>query len=201
MKKRPFFSIVAEKQVYLDLVYILFAFPLSLVCFCFIATGLSLSIGLLIVVAGLFIFALTLMMVRIFRKLEIHMMRVFLGVRINNGKHGQSAQLPGSFLHRVFASGSTWKSFVFFLFVKFPIDLVVFSITVSFVALTLQLLLAPAMIGYEWFDSELYDVLLDYLEDPYILPFMGIILLFISLHVIRGLAWIYRWTNPVFLQE
>ncbi len=204
MKKIPFFNVVAEKQTYLNLVYILFAFPLSMIYFSLIIAGLSLSLGLLIILVGVFIFAATLLMVRGFRYLEIQMTEAFLNTRIIDRTDRSTSKISsksGSFFNRTFGSGATWKSFVYFLFIKFPLDIVVFSISISFIAITLHLLLAPIIIYYDWFESDLLEVLLDFLEDPYVLPFLGIIWIFISFHVINGLSWIYRLANPVFLKD
>ena len=74
-KKIPFFSVLGEKQTYLNLVYILFAFPLSVFYFTLTITGLSLSLGLLILVAGFFIFIGTLIMVQGFRWLDVQLTR------------------------------------------------------------------------------------------------------------------------------
>jgi len=201
MKKIPFFNVVAEKQTYLNLVYILFAFPLSTIYFSLILTGLSLSLGLLIILIGVFLFAATLLMVRGFRYLEIQMTEAFLNTRIHVTTASNTNEKSGSFFNRTFGSGATWKSFVYFLFIKFPLDMVVFTISISFLGITLHLLLAPIIIYYDWFESDILDILLDFLEDPYVLPFLGIIWIFLSFHVINGLSWIYRLANPVFLND
>lgn len=201
MKKIPFFNVVAEKQTYMNLLYILFAFPLSTIYFSLILTGLSLSLGLLIILVGVLIFAATLLMVRVFRLLEIQMTEVFLNTRINISAVPETAGKSGNFFKRTFGSGATWKSFVYFLFIKFPLDIVIFSISISFIGITLHLLLAPIIIYYDWFDSEILEILLDFLEDPYVLPFLGLIWIFLSFHVINGLSWIYRLANPVFLKD
>ena len=201
MKKIPFFNVVAEKQTYLNLVYILFAFPLSTIYFSLIVTGVSLSLGLLIIIVGIFIFAATLLMVRGFRFIEIAMTEAFLSVRIEDRQAKGTTGKSGSFFNRVFGSGATWKSFIYFLFIKFSLDIVVFSISMTFIGITLHLLLAPIIVYYEWFESEPMEILLDFLEDPYVLPFLGIIWVFLTLHVTNGLSWIYRLANPVFLKE
>ena len=49
---RKFFGVVAQEETYLNLIYLLLAFPLGTVYFTFLVTGLSLGIGLLIVWIG-----------------------------------------------------------------------------------------------------------------------------------------------------
>jgi hypothetical protein len=203
MKRRiPFFSVLGEAQTYLNLVYILAAFPLSMVYFSLVLTGLSLSVGLLVVAAGFFIFIGTLLMLQGFRWLDIQLTRVFLARTVPFQKvENQANGFPG-FLKQLFGTPATWKTFVHYLVVKFPLDTVVWSISISFLAITLDLLLAPALNRYWWFnDDGLNRWLLDLFGDVYILPFLGIIWGMISLHVIRGLAWVCREINQVMLSD
>lgn len=200
-KKIPFFSVLGEKQTYLNLVYILFAFPLSIFYFTLTITGLSLSLGLLILVAGFFIFIGTLIMLQGFRWLDIQLTRVFLGMTIAIEK--EESQEPGfsNFLKRLFGTGSTWKSFIFYLFIKFPMDAIIWSVTIAFIAVTLDLLLAPVFYDDFLFNDDFANFLIRFFGDVYVLPFLGIIWGMISLHVIRGLAWVCREINQVFLSD
>jgi len=200
-KKIPFFSVLGEKQTYLNLVYILFAFPLSVFYFTLTITGLSLSLGLLILVAGFFIFIGTLIMVQGFRWLDVQLTRVFLGTTIAIEK--EESQEPGfsNFIKSLFGAGSTWKSFIYYLLIKFPLDTIIWSVTIAFIAVTLDLLLAPVFYNEFWYNDDFANFLVRFFGDVYVLPFLGIIWGMISLHVIRGLAWVCREINQVFLSE
>ncbi len=46
---KRFFGVVARGQSYLNMIYLLLAFPLGVCYFVFLVTGLSLGIGLLII--------------------------------------------------------------------------------------------------------------------------------------------------------
>ncbi len=198
----PFFRVLAEAQTYLDLVYILFAFPLSILYFSLVVTGLSLSLGLLVIVAGFFIFIGTLLMIRGFRWLDVQLTRVFLGRTIPLKKEIQESGKFSAFMKQLFGSPSTWKSLVHYLFIKFPLDTVIWTVTISFLAVTLDLLLAPALDRYWWFDDDgLNRWLLNLFDDVYVLPFLGIIWGMISLHVVRGLAWVSREVNSALLGD
>lgn len=52
-KKRGFFGVVAEPRSYLNIVYLLLAFPLGTFYFVFLVTGLSLGFGLIITLVGI----------------------------------------------------------------------------------------------------------------------------------------------------
>jgi hypothetical protein len=200
-KRIPFFSILGEKETYLNLVYILFAFPLSIIYFTLTITGFSLSIGLLILVAGLFIFIGTLIMTQGFRWLDIQLTRVFLGLTIPIEKEEPYAPGFSNFLKHHLGAGSTWKRFTYYLFIKFPMDTIIWSVTISFIAVTLDLLLAPVFYNEFIFHDDFTDYLVRFFGDVYVLPFLGIIWGMISLHLIRGLAWVCREINQVFLSE
>ncbi len=203
MKKPiPFFRVLGEAQTYLNIVYILVAFPLSIVFFSLAITGISLSLGLLVIVAGFFIFIGTLLMMQGFRWLDIQLTRVFLGLDIPCQKEERENGGFSVFMKQLFRSPATWKSFVHYLVVKFPLDTVIWCITISFLAITFDLLLAPVMNQYWWFeDDNVTSWLIDFFGDVYVLPFLGIIWGMISLHVIRGLAWVSREVNQALLSD
>jgi hypothetical protein len=200
-KRIPFFSVLNDKQTYLDLVYILFAFPLSIVYFSLTITGLSLSLGLLILVAGFFIFLGTLIMIQGFRWLDIQLTRVFLGATIAMKKEKPKEPGLSNFIKHLFGAGTTWKSLIFYIFIKFPIDTIIWSVTIAFIAVTLELLLAPLLYDELLYNDDFANFLLRIFGDIYVLPFLGVIWGMISLHVIRGLAWVCREINQVFLSE
>ncbi len=201
MNNIPFFGIAARKQTYLNIVYILFALPLSTIYFSLLVAGISLSFGLLIILIGILIFIGILALARVFRFIEIQMTDVFLGLKIPVLEKQPKPKGFGESINKLFSSGVTWKSFIFYLFIKFPLDVILFSISMAFIAVTFDLLLAPALVDYGWFDDELIEWLLEELKDPYVLPFLGIIWGFISLHVLNGIAWIYKSVNLVFLKD
>jgi hypothetical protein len=203
MKKRiPFFSALVETQTYLNIVYILIAFPLSIAFFTILVTGISLSAGLLILAVGFFIFIGTLLALRGFRWLDVQLTRVFLGREIPMKENMISEKKFGDFLRKLFSSPVTWKSLVFYLLIKFPLETILWSITISFIAVTFDLLFAPLMETFWWFsDDEFNSWLIRFFGDVWVLPFLGIIWGMIALHVIRGLAWVAREINTAMLSD
>jgi hypothetical protein len=200
--KIPFFSVLGESQTYLNIVYILLAFPLSVVYFSLVITGVSLSAGLLVIVIGFFVFMATLMMLKAFRWLDAELTRVFLGRAIPMEKTHEKQAGLSALIKRVFGSTLTWKLFIYYLLIKFPLDTVIWSVSVAFIAITFDLLVvAPLLADYWWYNDELTRWLVDFFGDVYVLPFLGVIWGMISLHVIRGLAWVSREVNVVFLQD
>jgi len=184
-RKIPFFSALAEARTYLSIVYILFAFPLGVIYFSLVVTGICLSVGLIFIVVGFFVFLAMMMMLRGFRWLDVELTRVFLGKTIPALKKPEDTTGFKSLVRRTLGSSLNWKLFVYYLFVKFPMDMVIWTVTISFIAITFNLLLAPVLDPYWWYDDELTRWLIDFFDEVYVLPFMGIIWGMISLHVIR----------------
>jgi hypothetical protein len=81
------------------------------------------------------------------------------------------------------------------------LDNIIWSVTIAFIAVTLDLLLAPIFYNEFWYNDDFANFLVRFFGDVYVLPFLGIIWGMISLHVIRGLAWVCREINQVFLSE
>lgn len=201
-KKIPFFSVLVEARTYLGLVYILFAFPLAAIYFSLAVTGISLSLGLLVVAVGFFVFIGTMIMARGFRWLDAEMTRVFLGKTIPAGPAEEKEPGFSGMLKRTLGTGLSWKLLAYYLFIKFPLDAIIWTMTVSFLAMTFNLLFIAPLLGDQWwYDDEVTRWLIDFFGDVYVLPFMGIIWGMISLHVIRGLAWVCREVNVVFLGD
>lgn len=203
MKKRiPFFSALVEARTYLNIVYVLVAFPLSIAFFTIVITGISLSLGLIVIAIGFFIFVGTLMAVRGFRWLDIQLTRVFLGKEIPMKSGTLSEKKFGDFIRKLFSSPVTWKGFVHYLLIKFPLDTVIWSVSISFIAVTLDLLFAPLLLEFWWFSEDDFTRwLIGFFGDVWFLPFMGIIWGMITLHVIRGLAWVSREVNAALLGD
>jgi hypothetical protein len=200
-RKIPFFSVLGEQQTYLNLIYILFAFPLGTLYFSLTVTGVCLSLGLLIIVAGFFVFIGTLIMLQGFRWLDIQLTRVFLGTAIPVSKEEKPQPGFTNFLNQLLGMGITWKILIFYLLIKFPMDTIIWSITIAFVAVTFDLLLAPVFYDTIFYNDEFSDFLVRFFGDVYVLPVLGIIWGMISLHVIRGLAWVCREVNLAFLSD
>ena len=200
-KKIPFFSALVEARTYLSMVYILFAFPLSVIYFSILISGISLSVGLIFIFVGIFVFIAMMMMLRGFRWLDAELTRVFLGKTIPPPEKPDKQPGFSGMLKQYFGSTLNWKLLVYYLFIKFPLDTVIWVFTISFIAMTFNLLLAPVLDIYWWYDDEITRWLIDFFDEVYVLPFMGIIWGMISIHVIRGLAWVSREVNLVFLQD
>lgn len=137
------FSVLRDKQTYMNLAYLLLTFPLGIAYFVISVTGLSLGVGLLIIWIGLFVlaalFASLWGMAAFERQLAIHL----LGEEI---APMSPPEIPeGGLWERVkahFSNPVTWKSGLYLL-LKFPVGIATFVVVVTALAISGGLLFAP----------------------------------------------------------
>jgi len=196
-KKRGFFGVVAEPQSYLNIVYLLLAFPLGTFYFVFLVTGLSLGFGLIITLVGIPILLLVLsgswVLCRFERQVAITLLNEDIPLSV-------SRPASGGLWSRVKAllkDSVTWTG-VLYLFLKFPLGIVTFTIAVTLIAVTVGLLAAPT---YMWTSDPL--VWGSWSFDPFpwswILTIIGIPMVFISLHLLNATAVVFGRMTRVML--
>ena len=188
-KKRGFFGVVAEPQSYLNIVYLLLAFPLGTFYFVFLVTGLSLGFGLIITLVGIPILLLVLsgswVLCRFERQVAITLLNEDIPLSVSRpASGGLWSRVKALLKDRV-----TWTG-VLYLFLKFPLGIVTFTIAVTLIAVTVGLLAAPT---YMWTSDPL--VWGSWSFDPFpwswILTIIGIPMVFISLHLMNVIAVVF----------
>jgi hypothetical protein len=180
------YGVFAKSQTYLNLLYLLLAFPLGLAYFVFLVTGLSLGVGLLILWVGLLILAGVLALCWPLTLFERQMAISLLKVQIPLLTHTQEPS--GSILQQVkhhLSNPVTWKG-IAFLFLKFPIGLASFIITTTLGALSLGLILAP--LTYPWVHYDLGFGQINSMPGAAIACVAGLIIAPLSLHLFNLLA-------------
>lgn len=137
------FAVLRQKQTYLNLIYLLLAFPLGIAYFVVSVTGLSVGVGLLIIWVGLLVllvlFAGWWGLAALERQLAIHLLGediAPLSTPITN---------KGSLWERTkahFTNSLTWKS-ALYLMLKFPLGIASFVATVTVLSVCGGLIFAP----------------------------------------------------------
>jgi hypothetical protein len=187
------FGVAIRPQTYLNMLYLLLAFPLGLFYFIYLVVGLSLGIPLIIIWIGLLILPAVLAGWWIFAAFERQLAIWLLLVNIPP----MSRPIPGevSTWERIKAyltNPVTWKGLLF-LFAKFPLGILSFVVLVTSIALTGAFLTAPLTFYFFPIDVWLWGNLhwrLDTLPEALLGCLIGLILLFISMHILNGLAWV-----------
>jgi hypothetical protein len=184
-----YFGVVAKEETYLNLVYLLLAFPLSVVYFVFLVTGLSLGFGTLIIWIGipilLALFAASWGVAMFERTLAILLLREDIPPMAREEDATQSAweRVKAHLGNRV-----TWTSLVYLL-LKFPVATAFFVLTVTVLAIAIGLLITPLIYQYWEFPSWYSFWKIDTLGEALIMTALSVLFAIpISLHIINFLA-------------
>ncbi len=184
--KRGFFGVVIEPQSYINIAYLLLAFPLGIAYFVFLVTGLSVGFGLIITLVGIPILLLVLGGSSILCRFERWITREMLHEQIS--QHSKEPVIGGWWpqLKAHLGNRVTWTG-MFYLLLKFPTGIATFTIAVTLISLTIGLIGAPA---YMWTSDSLIWGSHEFDPFPWswILTLIGIPMIFISLHVMNGIA-------------
>ncbi len=184
---RRFFGVVTNSQSYLNIVYLLLAFPLGTFYFVFLVTGLSLGFGLIITLLGIPILGLVLGGSWALCRFERSAAITLLGVDIPVGSSQPESVGLWSRVKVLLKERLTWTG-TLYLFLKFPLGIATFTIVVTLSAVTLALLAAPIL--YQFADIDLIIWYVDTLPEAFLCALIGVGLLFISLHLMNGIAYV-----------
>ena len=192
-----FFGVVARPRTWLNLVYLVLAFPLGLAYIVVLTVGLSLGAGLAIILVGLLILLVTLIAWRGMAALERAMARGLLGVTIPPSLPSAEPDAPVWIRAKAWLRDPvTWKSLVFVV-AKLPMGILALALVAGLGGLAVLLLVAPFLTLVEpivFFGWEIEGPL----EALPLLP-AGILACIVVLHLVNGLAWLYALTARVML--
>ena len=185
-EKPGFFGVVVDPQSYLNISYLLLAFPLGTFYFVFLVTGLSLGFGMIILIFGVPILLLVLGGSWALSGFE---RRIAVALLKEDIPSPSRQPIPQKLWPRVKAhltDRATWTGLLY-LFLKFPVGIATFTIAVTLVSVTLGLLFAPA---WSWTSDPLTWGAWTF--DPFPWSWagtlVGIPMIFISLHLMNGMA-------------
>jgi hypothetical protein len=140
-----FVAVAFKKQTYMNIIYLLFTFPLGTAYFVFLITGLSLGFHLVGVWIGIPILLLVFLAWWEMASFERQLAEWLLGMKMPPMSREQLE--ADSLLDRWIVklrNPVTWKALLF-LFMKFPLGIFSLAVAVFMVILTLFLLMSPLM--------------------------------------------------------
>ncbi len=184
-EKRGFFGVVADPQSYINIIYLLLAFPLGTFYFVFLVTGLSVSFGMIITLAGIPILLLVLIGSRVLCKFERQVAIAMLKEHIPPASSQPTSKGLWSRVKALLANRVTWTG-VLYLLLKFPAGIATFTIAVTLISVTLGLLTAPIYYSFVDMDWSVWNI--DTLWEAFLLTLIGIPMVFISLHLMNVTA-------------
>jgi Putative sensor len=138
-----FFQIMANRQAYTTLLYLLLTLATGIFTFTFAVTGISLSLGLAILIIGIPVLLLFLLGCRLLSVAEVRL----LGALVSGESSKSPALLPNgeswvARLKTLVRDRRTWTSLVYFLALM-PLGIAYFTTLVSLLAACLGLLAVP----------------------------------------------------------
>ena len=210
---KTFFLAPFRLRTYSNLLYLMLAFPLGLAYFIFLAVGLPLGLGLTIIWIGILILALVFAgswgLAGLERQSAIHL----LGARVppRTPPPVQEEQSVWRKLYAFYTNPVTWKG-IAFLLLKFPLGIVTFILLVTLLATTAAFLLAPvAVYTLDWDDfgddlyyngdAEFWGWQVDTFPEAFLCSGIGLVLLFVSLNLLNGLAFLWARTSELLLGQ
>jgi len=194
-----YFQPVTDIQSYLNIIYLLLAFPLGLAYFVFFVVGFSLGIGLLIIWVGVFILAIVATLSWAFAHFERQLATALLQINL------PATQKPKSTSPRMWErirayliNPGTWKGLAF-LFLKFPLGLFSFVTSVVTLAVSLGLIIAP--FTYENDVIDWGSIQIDSMEKALFACFVGVLLFPLVLHLLNFITEVYGLIARALLSE
>jgi hypothetical protein len=192
-----FFHVYAEPQTWLNFLYLFLMFPLGLFYFIVLISGLSLGVGLFILWIGVLILAGIMLLSWGFIHLE-RLLAVNL-LKADIPELGKPVRPDAPFLEKLktyISNPALWKG-IAYLFIKFPLGIIVFSIMSSLVGIGLGFVAGPfllPMIQIQWLFWSLVSIPLGLIASA-----IGIILLTVILHLFNFISRLFKSFTEVML--
>ena len=189
-----FFKVILEERIYLNLLYLLLAFPLGIFYFTFLVTGISLGIGLAITLFGIPLLFGMLLLWRVLGIFEREQAKVILKIDISDSPLKRSGKFWET-IKAYLGDAFTWKSLVY-LFIKFPLGIFSFVVLVTLLSVALGFMAIPIL----YYLTEIGLLQGTFCITPTNVCFInsylsatvwgivGVFMLFVFLHALNGLA-------------
>jgi hypothetical protein len=185
-----FFGVAVDPRTYGALFYMLLALATGIVYFSTVVTGLSLSLGLSVLIIGIPFVILFLGIVRALSLVEGRIVEVMLGERMPRRPLYSNRGRPLlSRIGAMFTDPRTWSTMLYMV-LMLPLGIVYFTVTIAGLSVSIGVMLgAVARVFGEVVDLRIEGEVLT--PPVWTMPLffaLGAVLLFLVLHVARGLG-------------
>lgn len=189
-----FFGVAADPRTWGAMFYMLLALATGIFYFVWAVTGVSLSAGFSVLIIGIPFIVLFLGTVRALSLIEGRIVEAMLGVRMPRRPPypAQSAQSLMKRIGTMFSDARTWTTLLYMI-LMLPLGIVYFTLTVTLMAVSIAFIGAPV--------AYIFDDVSDHITinwgagahvpgwgDVFLLCIIGIVLLFVTLHLVRALG-------------
>jgi len=186
-----FFGVALDPHTYGALFYMLLSLVTGIFFFTWVVTGLSLSVSLMVLIIGIPVAVLFFGSVRGLALLEGRMVEALLGERMP--RRLPYADRSRGWLQRIgdmFTDSRTWLTLLYFV-LMLPLGIVYFTIATTLLSVALGFIWSPVAALFSQADVGLYinssvPVVGEWVTVP--LAMVGVLLLFGTLHLARGIG-------------
>jgi len=187
-------GVVLRPSSYLNILYLLLAFPLGIFYFVYLITGFSIGLGLLYFFIGLPFLLITMFSWRFFARFEGLQAKWLLKTPVTPDNPVKWSESDGfwNWITSRLSSKYTWKSLAYIL-LKAPLGVASFILTFSLTIISSVLIITPFI--YKFVDYELPWGQINNITEALILTASGLVLGLISLHLFNGLAALFKWLS------
>ena len=191
-------GVVLKPRSYLNILYLLLAFPLGIFYFVYLITGFSIGLGLLYIFIGLPFLLLTMFSWRLFARFEGLQARWLLKENVEHDSPARWSEASGfwNWIISRLSSKYTWKGLVYLL-LKAPLGVISFIVTITLTTVSGVLIVAPFI--YRLVDYELPWGAISTMPQALSLTAIGLGLGLLSLHIFNCLAAVFRWLSRILL--
>jgi len=197
-----FFGVAADPRTYASMFYMVLSLATGIFYFTWVVTGLSVSLSLVVVLIGIPLLILFFGSIRLLSLVEGRLVEVMLGERMP--RRPLYSARGRNWLQRIgdmFTDARTWSTLLYML-VMLPLGVVYFTINVTLLSLSLSMIAAPLMVwtgmaspgahngGWtvlNWSTDTGLWTSFPLIATPLLLV-AGVLLLFCSLHLFRGIG-------------
>lgn len=186
-----FFGVIADPRAYASLFYMLLALATGIFYFTWVVTGVSMSAGLAVLIIGIPFVILFFGSVRVLSLVEGRIVEAMLGQRMpRRPLYGARGRPWLERIKDMFADPRTWSTLLYFL-LMLPLGIVYFTVVVTLVSVGLSFVAAPlALLPGVHLNVWLFGIDVP-TQAPWMLflmPVVGVLLLFATLHITRGIG-------------
>ena len=196
-----FFGVIADPRAYAALFYMLLSLATGIFYFTWVVAGASMSAGLAVLIIGIPFLILFFGSVRVLSLVEGRLVEVMLGERMpRRPLYADRAKPWTQRIVDMFIDPRTWSTMLYFL-AMLPLGIAYFTLVVTLVAISLAFIAAPLAVWFfganagididGWQLLRIHDDIVTTSLYPWSLPLLfvsGILLLFATLHLARGVG-------------
>jgi hypothetical protein len=186
-----------QAQTYLNILYLLLAFPLGIFYFVFLVTGLSVGLSLIIIWIGIPILLLVLIgwwgMAAFERELAIRLLRVEIPPMKRETEPGLGLWAR---LKTYLGNPVTWKGLAY-LFIKFPLGIFSFVVAITLVSVSLSFVAVPVAFPFVpeqiLIEADTGGWVIDTFGEALLVGVVGLVLALLSVYLMNWLAYASGW--------